>query len=86
VREAVIALRGDKGQPHSDHLAKAQFALPVAVGRKELVEQGRYLHFLQLSQQHGYVVDSFDFNQADNLVNHTSRLPDIFNSQKSLLV
>jgi hypothetical protein len=86
VREAVIALRGDEGQPHGDHLAKAQFALPVAVGRKELVEEGRHVHLLQVSQQHRYVVDSFDFNQTDNLVNHTSRLSDIFNSQKSLLI
>jgi len=86
VRETVVALRDDEGQPHGDHLAKAQFALPVTVGRKELVEQGRNMHFLQVSQQHGYVVNSFDFNQTDNLVNHTSRLSDIFNSQKSLLI
>jgi hypothetical protein len=86
VREAVIARRGDEGQPHGDHFAKAQFALPVAVGRKELVEEGWNLHFLQLSQQHGDVVNSLYFDQANNLVNHTSRLPDIFNSHKSLLV
>ena len=52
MREAVIALRNNKGQPHGDHLAKAQLALPVAVGRKELVEEGRNVHFLQVSQQH----------------------------------
>jgi hypothetical protein len=56
------------------------------MGRKELIEEGWNLHFLHLSKQHRDVVDLFDFNQADNFVNHTSRLPDVFNSQKSLLV
>lgn len=86
MRETVIALRSNKGQPHGDHFAKAQFALLVAMGRKKLIEEGRNLRFLHFSQQHRDVVDSFDFNQADHLVNHSSRLPDVFSSQKSLLV
>ena len=62
------SVRQDKGQPHSRHLAKAQLSFPVAVGRKPLIEQGRHVHGLQLRQQNGNVVYSFDFDQSDILV------------------
>jgi hypothetical protein len=85
VRETVIPLRSHKDQPQGDHLAKAQFTLPVTMGRKERIEKGRNLHFALAPTTLGCrrLVRP---DQADNLVNHRPRLPDVFNSQKSLLV
>src|SRR5262249_51902746 len=47
-----------------------QFAGPVAVGGEMLVQEGDDRHALELSQQQGEVIDPFDLEGFEEVVDH----------------
>jgi hypothetical protein len=58
VREPVVALGEDEGQPHDRRPAEAH-ALPMAIGREVLVQECGHAHALEVYDDGWYVVYSF---------------------------
>jgi hypothetical protein len=72
VAHAMVGFRENEGQPDTDDLAQAQ-ALPVAVGRKALIQQRGHLHPLNLGQQQRNIIYSFVLK--GELLGHAESLP-----------
>ena len=70
VVEPMVAGGDDVGQPDAGDLAKGQGAGPIAVGGEMVVPQGGDLHALELSQQQRQVIDAFDVDRFEDLVDH----------------
>jgi hypothetical protein len=64
VVEAVVALRGEEGEPAADDLAEGQLALPAVPGREVTVQQLGHLQASQGGQQHGEVIGPLHPNDA----------------------
>ncbi len=53
-----VGLRENEGQPNTDDLTQTQ-PIPVAVGRKTLIQQPGHMHPVELGQQQRNIIDPF---------------------------
>jgi hypothetical protein len=63
----VVGLRENEGQPNTDDLTQTQ-PIPVAVGRKALIQQPGHMHPVELGQQQRNIIDPFGLMVSGSII------------------